>query len=262
VTPPDVVAKESNLAFFHHCQQTLPSDQLRTCHVGNTADPTGRVALVGDSHAGHWVPMMDALGKQLGWDVVVHTKGSCPASDARRVVSTETGRDWQAACERWNQAVDESILGDPRITDVFVGTHSSLYAWTSPPDKVLARPSLDGFTSMWRRWLAAGKRIHVIADVPTMSGDPIPSCVALHSGNPEKCAVPRKPGLPRDVAVDAARDMHDPRVQVIDLTAEFCDAARCYARVGDVIVYRDRTHVSVEYSRLLAPYVREQLVSS
>jgi peptidoglycan/LPS O-acetylase OafA/YrhL len=261
VVPTDVVSMQSHLALFRACQQTLASAQLRTCHVGATTGATRTVALVGDSHAGAWVPMMDALGRQLGWDVVVHTKGSCPVSDARRVLPAETGHDGQARCEAWNRAVDQAVLGDPRITGVFVAAYSSAYTWTSVPGHPLAHPSTDGFRAVWARWTAAGKSVFVLTDVPRTAGGPVPACLALHAQSPQRCAVSRSRALPADAQVEAARTMDDVRVHVLDLTSQFCDARRCYARIGDVVVYRDRTHLSVEYARLLAPYVRAQLVA-
>jgi hypothetical protein len=41
--------------------------------------------------------------------------------------------------------------------------------------------------------------------------------------------------------------------QYTDLTALFCTAARCPAIVGNTLVYRDKVHLTLEYSRLLAP---------
>jgi hypothetical protein len=44
-------------------------------------------------------------------------------------------------------------------------------------------------------------------------------------------------------------------VRLIDLTDQFCDARRCYAVIGNVIVYRDYSHLSREYSLLMSPYL-------
>ncbi len=38
--------------------------------------------LLGDSHAAHWQPAVDAFGQQHGVKVVVRTYGGCPAIDA------------------------------------------------------------------------------------------------------------------------------------------------------------------------------------
>ena len=46
---------------------------------------------------------------------------------------------------------------------------------------------------------------------------------------------------------------------MVDLTDLFCDATTCFSQVGDVIVYKDRSHVSNDYARLLAPFVDQRL---
>ncbi|MGH3628494.1 MAG: SGNH hydrolase domain-containing protein [Sciscionella sp.] len=49
-------------------------------------------------------------------------------------------------------------------------------------------------------------------------------------------------------------------MELVDLTDQFCDAHRCYAQIGSVIVYRDKSHMSREYSTALAPYIAQQLI--
>jgi peptidoglycan/LPS O-acetylase OafA/YrhL len=258
VTPLAVV-KENTLRQYAACQQSLDRHQLRSCEVG---DPQGtrHYALVGDSHAGHWVPMVDELGRQRHARVTVWTKSSCPSSDARRVVAAEVGSTRQTGCEAFNDSVDRALLADGSITDVLVSSYTSAYTWASVPGHPLADPARDGFRLRWERWLAAGKRVHVIRDVPaaTLTKQRVPDCIALRRV-PEECALARRDATRLDVAATTAQAMRVPEVTVIDLTSSFCDARLCYAQVGGVIVYRDRSHVSVEYSRLLAREVSQQL---
>jgi hypothetical protein len=42
-------------------------------------------------------------------------------------------------------------------------------------------------------------------------------------------------------------------VRYVDLTELFCTADRCPVIVGNSLVYVDEVHVSLQYSRLLAP---------
>ena len=43
--------------------------------------------------------------------------------------------------------------------------------------------------------------------------------------------------------------------QYADLTALFCTADRCPVIVGNTLVYLDKSHLTFEYSRLLAPVI-------
>lgn len=259
IAPPEVVREQNKAPIYRQCQRILASGDLITCELGELASPTRTVAFVGDSHAGALAPLMDEVGKELGWRVVGHTKGSCPMSDARRVIESETSDERQSLCDEFNAQVDRAILADPAIKDVFVTSFSSDYTWASPDGRSFTDPGIEGFQSVWKRWADAGKRIHVIRDVPGTGGRAIPDCIALADGDPSRCATPRSEALPEDTAVTAATAMRDPRVTVIDLSPQFCDADTCYAQLGNVIVYRDKSHLSIEFARLLAPYLIREL---
>ncbi len=259
IAPPEVVAEQGKQSIFRQCQRALTSSTLITCELGEKERPSRSVAFVGDSHAGALAPLMDELGQQLGWRVVGHTKGSCPMSDARRLLDSESSDERAVSCDEFNAQVDRAVLGDPEITDVFVSGFSSAYDWEAPPGRIFANPAIEGYQSVWKRWTAAGKRVHVIRDVPGTGGRAIPSCLSIAGGESERCATPRATALTEDVAARAAEAMNDPKVSVIDLTPQFCDSDTCYAQLGNVIVYRDTSHLSVEFARLLAPYVAREL---
>lgn len=259
VVPPEVVAQQLKNDIFARCQQTLAASALKTCHLGEQKNPQRTVALLGDSHAGALTPLMDALGKQLGWDVIAATKGSCPATTARRVLAKETADDRQLACEEFNRAATREVLANRQITDVFVTSFSSDYAWTNAPGGNLGDPGPDGYKAVWKQFIDAGKRIHVIRDVPSTGGRNIPTCIAQSRDGASDCEVPRADALPEDLEFSTARSLANPKVTVIDLTPQFCDAKNCFGRIGNVIVYRDMSHLSIEYATLLAPYVERQL---
>ncbi|WP_406830362.1 SGNH hydrolase domain-containing protein [Pedococcus sp. KACC 23699] len=253
------MAREGDLDIFSRCQQDLASGDLKTCHLGQSKNPKRTVALLGDSHAGAMAPLMDRLGKRLGWDVIASTKSSCPATSARRVLNSETNDQRQLACESFNAEVDRQILDDPAISDVFVTSFTSAYDWDNIPGSALANPGPDGFQMTWKRWTDAGKRVHVLRDVPITGDRAIPNCVELAGSHPETCARARSAALPDDLAATAARAMGNPNVSVLDLTPQFCDATTCFGQIGNVIVYRDTSHISVEYAELLTPFVATQL---
>jgi hypothetical protein len=48
-------------------------------------------------------------------------------------------------------------------------------------------------------------------------------------------------------------------VKQVSLREQFCDEKLCYPVVGSVIVFRDYSHLSAEYSRALVPYISKQL---
>ncbi len=256
VAPAESVLEQVNDQRLRECQQSLVLPGLLDCELGDPRGGNGTIALVGDSHAGALVPMVDELGKRRGWRVVVHTKGSCPSTDATRVLANESSVNRQASCTAYNAAVDEAILGDDSISMVIASSYTRAYQWEDFGGATGPEAGKAGFTSRYERWVDAGKEVRVIADVPATIGNLVPSCIAGNPTAPEACAVPRDTAVVEDLAVTAAREADIP---VVDLTDLFCDETTCYSLIGDVIVYKDRSHLSTEYSTMLAAWVDERL---
>ncbi|EAP97485.1 hypothetical protein JNB_18483 [Janibacter sp. HTCC2649] len=256
VAPPEVVITQNKSDLLRKCQQSLGDSFLLDCVVGDRSGRNGTIALVGDSHAGAFVPMVDELGKRRGWKVIVQTKGSCPSTDAKRVLATETSDQRQASCTAYNEAVDQQILRDTSISLVLASSYTSAYEWLGANGSKGASAGRDGYVSRYTRWVDAGKNVVVIADVPRPASGLVPNCIAGNAGHPEKCAMPRGAAVVPDLAAAAARSVDIP---VIDLTDLFCDLTSCFSQIGDVIVYKDRSHLSTEYSTLLASFVDERL---
>lgn len=256
VLAPEVVSAETKDPLLHRCQQSLGASGLLDCVLGDSSGRNGTIALVGDSHAGALIPMVDELGKRRGWKVVVHTKGSCPSTDADRVLASETSDERQSSCRTYNAAVDNAILANHSISLVLATSYTRAYEWKEFQGATGDAAAARAFTQRFDRWRAAGKDVRVIADVPATSGDPVPACIAAHADNPDECAVPRAQAVVQDLAATVAKVAGIP---VIDLTDLFCDRQRCYSQIGDVIVYKDRSHLSNEYAIMLAPFVDERL---
>lgn len=256
LVPPEAVSAQKGPG--PDCQTSLDSSQLARCEVGDPRGPSGTVALVGDSHAGAWVPTLDALGRARGWKVVVRTKASCPYSLARRVLPAETSDRRARACETVNDALVRALQAEkPRL--LFVGQRAGVYGWTSRPDRPLREPAVDGLVEAWRAAGLAPGAVVVLRAVPDPAlATAVPTCVATHADRLSQCSAPRSLALPPDDQVAAAARI--PTVaRVVDLTPAFCTPDRCLSVVGGVIVYRDRSHLSDAYARLLAPVLDQAL---
>ena len=244
------------------CLPGFEGSELMTCSYGAPASKaTKKVALVGDSHAAAWVPAMDALGKKRGWQVVTYAKTSCPATMALRVLPNETTDANQSACHEWVQRLNAHLAADHSISAVFTAAFSSAYTFAAAPGHPLADPAIDGFRDEWSAWRSAGKDVYVFEDVPRTIGSSVPTCLATHAGKPMACAVPRADALPPTMVITQAATEAEQQHSVtrIVMRDRFCDQQWCYPQVGSVIVYRDFSHLSEEYSRALAPYIDGQL---
>lgn len=242
------VAAERGIA--RACQAILDSPKLATCVLGDPQGRNGTVALVGDSHASAWGPTLDELGRLRGWRVIVHTKSSCPFSLARRVLPTESSAARAEACEAFNATVVDALHRErPQL--LFVGARAGAYGWTSVPGRSLADPAIDGFTFAWTAVMSEPGSVIVLRAVPDpVASTIVPNCVLAHSDDLVACSAARSAAIRPDPQQAAAA--LTPLARVVDLTDAFCDATTCHHVIGDVIVYRDKSHLSDTYARLLA----------
>jgi peptidoglycan/LPS O-acetylase OafA/YrhL len=252
---PAAVARQNTEPDYPDCQSGPDETTVRSCTLGARGRPTRTVAIVGDSHATHWFSALDTWGRAAGWRVLTFTRSSCPLSEALRVQPGETVAERGPKCLQANREVVRRLLADPELDLVLVSAYASAYRWAQPPGGHLPDPATDGFRAVWQRLVDGGKQVLVIRDVPAVK-DQVnsPTCLEQHAGSPLACATTRTQGLRPDLQADAVTGGPE-GVHLVDLTDQFCDDELCFAVVGDVIVYRDYSHLSEEYSTLLGPYL-------
>ena len=255
VPPPEVVDAQNRQPAYPGCQAGGTTAVPRNCELGAPATEADRVvALVGDSHATQWFPAFDQLGKDLGWQVLTFTKSGCPFTASLRVLPDEQTDEMMLSCQTWNEAVRDVLVASD-VSYVFTAAFSTAYGFEPPDGLALRQPGSDGFIALWSELADAGIEVFAIADVPRTQGDNVPNCLAAHPGDRMACSVPRSEALPGSALVAAATGATDERIHLVDLTDQFCDAQVCYPVVGDLIVYRDYSHIAVDYSLALVPYL-------
>lgn len=258
---PALIAKQNTEPLYRGCQAGGSEIDLVSCDLGVRAEQaTATVAIVGDSHATAWFPAIEELAAARKWHVKTYTKSSCPATTARRILTSEKNNEKQRSCLEWNQKVNDAIAADKSIATVFTAAYSTAYSFASQEGRPLQDPAVNGFEETWRGWMAAGKKVVAFDDVPRTNGQSVPTCLANNSNNPVACAVPHSEAYPGNAAIGrAGSSMVREGVKQVSLREQFCDEKICYPVVGSVIVYRDYSHLSAEYSRALVPYISKQL---
>ena len=239
--------------------RTLPNSPCRpvsqrpaVCSFG-AADGTGTVALVGDSHAGHWRGALNVVAQAEGWRGLSMTHSSCPLQKALR----DLREPRRTACARWKHEVFAWFSQHPEVSTVFVAGLTGGSGVVPSAGRSRFETSVAGYAEAWSALPSTVSRIVVIRDTPKVDAD-TDACVsrAVSRRRPPgvACAVSRSRGLDRDPAMVAAARVGGPRVSTVDLTRFFCDA-RCYPVVGGVLVLRDSTHMTGTYSATLGPYL-------
>ena len=240
------------------CHADHESVQPDFCLYGDPASPV-RVALVGDSHAAQWLPLLQAHAEREGWALYSYTKSACTFSDA--VVVLE-GREYRA-CTEWNRNLVAALrdLGPALV----VTSQSRGHQAHGARDIEAGRRALaDGLRSRWRTLRDAGMRVLVIADTPWMRTD-VPDCLAAGPERGDACDTPVAEafGMPDTILMAMPSS---PGVVFADLNPHLCSDAACPAIIGGQVVWRDQHHLTASYARglapLLAPALEQALAAS
>lgn len=226
--------------------------------VFDRADGVGpTVALVGDSHAAQWAPAITALAEREGWRVIVHTKSSCPFTQA---TVTLWGTDAPyPQCDAWNDDLTEQLLAER--PDLVLTSNAETQVWND--GRARAGQNADalmgrGLAAAWEPLLAAGITVAVIRDTPA-PGYAIETCIANEAADISACSFDPQSALVSAGTGQAVGLALEPRAASLEVSGMLCSATSCPAVIGGVLVYRDRGHLSATFSRTLAERLLEAM---
>jgi hypothetical protein len=237
------------------CSGAFDDAEVKTpCAYGDLSSAT-TVVLFGDSHAGHWFPALERIALQRGWKLVVLIKSACSAADA--LIYIDALKRQFDECTRWRTAAWKRIRALRPAKVIMASTAEGGEILHVSGDQDVA------WTNAWTTSIDAvsgpGTQVYYVNDTP-WHGHVVPDCLSAHLDDPQWCARSRADAilLPkrRQLVIAAAR-AHGARI--IDPLPWFCTATQCPLIIGNVLVYKDRHHVTTVYSRLLAPLLSAQL---
>lgn len=232
----------------------------RSCREFNTSDKcrTGdrpELLVWGDSYAMHLVPGVRAVRPDL--QVVQMTMPVCGPFLGIAPVNAGFSLGAAAECIRHNDAVIDWLKKTPGIKTVVLG--STYGQFLNHGAKVMLRDGrvVDGkahaaqaFTDTLAELRALGVRPVVVSPTPR-DGSDIGRCLAksiqwrIDAG---ACDFAREPAEKRQREVLDFLSALAPATEVVWLFDTICDQKRCNAAIGDVLLYRDTGHLSVEGS--------------
>jgi hypothetical protein len=211
------------------------------------------VVVIGDSHAGHWIPALQRIGDQQDWRLVSMVRSSCPFTD---VTPSEQGIYLQQ-CEDWKKDVYKRVEElQPDL--VFVASLSPNGYLAAGFDPGTPAEMEEGYETSLAR-LAQTSAVIVLKDTPFM-GTNMPDCLGAVAGGGDSCNRDRAEALDQntDPLWEAAARIEN--VARVDLSSVFCDASTCFAVTGGVSIYRDHHHLSASFSASLAPQLETALL--
>ena len=221
--------KRTPIIYGDGCQVGKTSTHSPPCQYGDIRG-SKTIVLFGDSHAAQWFPTLEAIAKKNSFKLIVLTKSSCPAASVRLA---DQGAFKNAPCEAWR---NDSFARIARLKPWAV--FSSNFAHYSAPQNVSDQSNWwsTGVSITAKRLQALTAHSILMVDTPWPNRD-IPSCLSQKS--PGKCVTIR-PQLTSFLNLPASTILIDP-------THWFCDQS-CPAIRDGIVVYRDSTHMSVDFA--------------
>jgi hypothetical protein len=240
-----------------NCLNERRDVRVMPCSFGvKDGDEHGRVALLGDSHAGMWAASLGVFAQQLGLRVDVYTAASCPPTLMDDVFSKTMDLKDRTACAHWRREAIKRIEADPKVKFVvisgFVRLHERLR------DGQWEADDGSGYATTWQRFLDAGKKVVVIDDIPELPFY-FANCLAMHHGNAAKCSYERTPAKEPSPYAKAVGRIASKGIALISFDDVLCDTAKCYPVVGGIPAYVDEDHVSAPFARSVASTLRNAI---
>ena len=149
-------------------------------------------------------------------------------------------------CPEWNQNVMAELARLKPDLVVTIATHGRAMA---------AEQVYPDFLDQWQAVAEMGSKVIAIRDNPWHYYD-VPQCVEINGPRDERCNLHRD----RVLAPSPFSNIAPPQgVYLVDFTNLFCPGRSCPAVIGNVLVYRDKHHVTASYIRTMVPALREKL---
>jgi len=235
-----------------NCMASFVEVEQGACVYG---DPNGSrtVVLFGDSHMEQWVPAFDLAAERAHWKVVSWTKWACPLMD-QPVRNPQLNREY-TECATWRDQTVQRIV-DLR-PDLVITGQSDRLPGQSVTDDVYAGTTMDTLAQL----TTAGLAVHHMLDIAYPAGD-VPVCVSASLTDVSQCSRPNEQDWISARGGVLAASLAAQGVPYTDPRGWQCSPTDCPVVVGNILVYRDDSHLTATYSRWLAPVVQPLLAVS
>lgn len=233
------------------------------CEMG-AVDSQKTIMLIGDSHAGQWKAALSEAAAQEGTRLLVRWKSACPVSGLN--VITANG-NLTKGCPEFH--AETLAIAQEQRPGAIILAQSVDYAGRirSYDGGVLAEQEQS---TLWRTALgkkigelrATGAQVGYIEDNPGTSFDSV-LCETRILPMTKDCTARRDDVLSEPLrAVDSEVVARAGVTVVYSPTEVICDPVRCNV-IGDggVPIYRDRTHLSEQWTKTQLPQLRALIAS-
>lgn len=230
------------------------------CTFGDSRART-TIALLGDSHAEHWLGGLDRAGKTFGWQIDAHVMGGCPVSDFSGLTSGATSRRYRE-CNRYREAALTHLVAQKPDAVILSSFDSYIETGNGENEyQVHEGAWTEGLRRTYARLARAGIPVIVLRGTPRIPFD-VPGCLSRRAARlpfATDCSfVPNRAFIARArAAQDAAARGLD--VRFVDMNDQVCDSARCGTVRGGTVMFTDDNHLTKSFARSLGGILGERL---
>lgn len=244
------------------CQTWHGKSKVTTCVFG---DPNGEVQIVlaGDSHATMYLTPLINIAEDHGWKLTTMTKSACPA-----LLGLAGNNQWEIdkgrTCRLWQERVVADLNQAP--VDLVIYAHTPGYKLRKPDGKAIAPWKRAG---QWRLGLkrttvALPEETTVLALGGTprnFRGNPV-NCLKANRGDISACVTRRQPEEARSMDVGLQQAAAVSRAVYDTLFDQICTYDPCPVIQGNVLMWRDGSHLSETFATRLQPSLERILTDA
>lgn len=248
-------------ALTAEAEHSMPSaSALPSTHLAQTQQASGKIAVVGDSHARALLPALSQVAEQNRWPLELHAYMACLPFQKN---TEQAPNERERFCSQHNIDVFSALTADPQVKTVVIVARLDGRAGYEPvASDYITQLRRAGKQVLWVQQapgMAAAKReAGKIAEKPGV-------CVekALAARQPgeallvDPCAWPR----PAKFLASYVSSAQKAGAKIFDLTNLTCQGGKCHQVIGGTLVYADDNHLSYEFALSLAPLLADELAS-
>lgn len=234
------------------------------CEFGATGSST-TLALLGDSHASHWLGGLDLAGKSHGWRIEPHVMGACPVADLRGLIHGAVARLYERCAEYQERAVQLLEATPPRAV-ILSNADFYLKPQSGRMPEIPESVWIEGLRRTYTRLAKRGIDVVVFRALPWVPFD-VPSCLSRREARlplATDCGF-----VPDHAFMTRGRRAQDQAalglsVRFVDMNDRVCGAGpgSCATTRDGIILYADDNHITHSLSRALAAELGERLAGA
>lgn len=250
VPSPVLATQDLPQIYADDCQAPFSATEPIVCSYG-AEESSIEVALVGDSKAAQYTDPLIEIAESNNWHFSTYTKSACELSTAMPSREEEP----YIECREWSQILLEQLVTDP--PDLVLVSQSSSVAWTESSAEDGYELMVRGMHDAYSRLTRAGSEVVMLIDNPH-PGMEVYECVA-ESDDLADCVFMRDDRIAtggRRAQLAVADRYGYPTIDLLDY---ICPTDMCMPVIGNVLVYRQGSHLTATYVKTLQPILDERL---